>query len=229
MISKVNEIFEWVEHYNWCIDNVIREGSIDPKAGWRSLKHKRPRSVLRINSFDYTVWLLTLDQTDRLKVCEQLDHKYEEVSKILNSAHSRHLEHGKNKDLYNIFKSISSCVLKARSSIHSFKRTYVADLGENKRESPLKHPFKSKDIYQLFEYLRTNSNKQDLILYSYIFNFLTDNRIDAGLPPADYFDFVRRECRDDVKDRKPQGNANNHRRIELLSNLYEEFKRIKLG
>ena len=89
------------------------------------------------------------------------------------------------------------------------------------------YPFKDSEVFKVFKYLKTKSYKKDLILYSYIYNFITEKKIDRGLPKAEYFDFVRKNYNTKVKDTKPQANANSSRRTELLENIYAEY--LKTG
>jgi hypothetical protein len=85
------------------------------------------------------------------------------------------------------------------------------------------HPFITDNVLNLFLHLKNHSFPKNLIMYTYIFHFLVDEKIDSSLSSAEYFRFVR-GIDDRVKDRKPQPNATSTRRFEKLKELHKKFE-----
>jgi len=86
------------------------------------------------------------------------------------------------------------------------------------------HPFNNDRTLEVFNFLNENATKRNLVLYTYIYQFLIDEKIDSNLVQADYFSYVREHVNTKVRDRKIQPNASNQRVTENLKELFKTYQ-----
>ena len=72
-----------------------------------------------------------------------------------------------------------------------------------------------------------NHYKQDIIRFSYIYNFFIDNSIDKSLPESEYFNFIKREIYADLKTTRLSQHATNDRRVKKLEESYRKYVKSK--
>lgn len=199
-----------------------------------------------INSFDFQIFAKTLSSTQIIELSELIDLKEKLVSrsiyhlKYINNWLKTNeefleanlgLDEKADKELGLIvgFMTLTRILVKdVLKNFEKFDRTVIIPedhyLFRESKNSPLPegHPFLTDNALRVFNYLDEYSYPDDKVKYTYIYNFLKESKVDINLVSAEYFRFVRR-LNSDVKDRKPQQNAVDRRRIEKLENLYKEY------
>ena len=117
-------------------------------------------------------------------------------------------------DFYDLFK-----LLKSEKSFDTSQSSLCLDVS--------KHPFISDEICKLFLYLSMDDYKQDIIRFSYIYNFLIDSSIDKSLPESEYFKFIKREVYPELKTTRLNQHATNERRVKKLEESYRKYVKSK--
>ena len=100
-------------------------------------------------------------------------------------------------------------------------------LQENLNSTIPQHPFINDETYKLFLYLSMDDYKQDIIRFSYIYNFLIDSSIDKSLPESEYFKFIKREVYPELKTTRLNQHATNERRVKKLEESYRKYVKSK--
>ncbi len=88
-------------------------------------------------------------------------------------------------------------------------------------EESIKHPFKSDDIYYVFQYLDKYFKSNSKAKYTYIFDFIKDN-LENTLNETLYFDFIISTKQIDMVNRA-QATAINQKKKDLVRNLYLDY------
>jgi len=88
------------------------------------------------------------------------------------------------------------------------------------------HPFTGKKAYEVFNYLKDRVKPDNKAKYTYIYNFLLEERIESNLPQKAYFEFVSKTTGMKMSKRK-QPSANKGYKIDIIRNLYSEYLKEK--
>jgi rRNA-processing protein FCF1 len=83
-------------------------------------------------------------------------------------------------------------------------------------------PFKNETVLRIFNELRNKSKKKDKIRYSYIYQFLTNEKIDSALGQSEFFLYVRHLDKR-VTSEKIMSGATNHNRTQELESIYQDY------
>jgi hypothetical protein len=92
---------------------------------------------------------------------------------------------------------------------------------KNNINNDIKHPFKSDEIYKVFQYLDEYFKSKSKAKYTYIFDFIKSN-LENTLNETLYFDFIISSKQIDMVNRA-QATAFNLKKIELVKNLYLDY------
>jgi hypothetical protein len=84
------------------------------------------------------------------------------------------------------------------------------------------HPFKDNRSFRMFKHLLEHSGNSSKSTYTYIFNFIKEEKIDSGLVESEYFNFIKENYCADITGRC-QPNATSKRRIEKLKEAKDKL------
>jgi hypothetical protein len=83
------------------------------------------------------------------------------------------------------------------------------------------HPFLSSDVYKVFNYFDEYYLNVNQTKYTYIFNHITEQKIDQELTESEYFNWLLSNGK--VNKARKQINAQSSREYEKLQNLYNDY------
>lgn len=105
--------------------------------------------------------------------------------------------------------------------LESLKEYDLIQPFNNNINNDIKHPFKSDDIYYVFQYLDKYFKSNSKAKYTYIFDFIKDN-LENTLNETLYFDFIISTKQIDMVNRA-QATAINQKKKDLVRNLYLDY------